>query len=64
MQSNDHTKRSDPLLIDKHASEEEYEIKINLRGELIVQSGKHNKPTVTGLLNDPDTTIVRLWDRT
>ena len=35
---------------------------MNLRGELIVQKGKYNKPTVAGLLHGADTSIVRVWD--
>ena len=38
------------------------DVKMNLRGELIVQQGKYNKPTVAGLLHGADTSIVRVWD--
>ncbi len=48
--------------IDKLSDAEEYDVKMNLRGELIVQQGKYNKPTVAGLLHGADTSIVRVWD--
>ena len=48
--------------IDKLSDAEEYDVKMNLRGELVVQKGKYNKPTVAGLLHGADTSIVRVWD--
>ena len=49
--------------IDKLSDAEEgRDVKMNLRGELIVQQGKYNKPTVAGLLHGADTSIVRVWD--